>query len=178
MGKYTGLLLILLGIAGLIFAASFIYQRNTPSRLAFRLTEIKSVETTQKIRRPTIIRIPTLDLELPIVPTKLENSRWQATSEGVSYLTTTPQPGESGNSIMYGHNWPNLLGRLKQVKPGQIIEVLFSDGNKSTFEIAFTTVVTPDQTHILNQTDDRRLTLYTCTGFLDSKRFVVTAISS
>lgn len=178
MGKYTGLFFIFLGLAGLIFATYLIYQRNTPSRLAFRLAEIKSVRTTPSTKIPTVIRLPSLDLELPIIPTELVDSKWQATSEGVSYLTTTPQPGETGNSIMYGHNWPNLLGRLTQVKPGQTIEVLFSDGNKSTFEIAFTTVVTPDQTHILNQTDDRRLTLYTCTGFLDSKRFVVTAISS
>ena len=41
--------------------------------------------------------------------------------------------------------------------------------------IEYTQVVTPDQTHILAPSDDRRVTLYTCTGFLDRKRFVVTA---
>lgn len=176
MHKTFGTFLIVLGLLNLMIAAFLVWQRNTPTRLSFKLDEVKSVGLTQTKRMPTILRLPSLHLELPIIPAILKDYKWQATPVGVSYLVSSTLPGETGNSIMYGHNWPNLLGRLSQVKSGDTLEVYFSDGTEHTFQIEFTTIVTPDETHILNQTSDQRLTLYTCTGFLDRQRFVVTAI--
>ena len=94
---------------------------------------------------------------------------------GLSYLSSSPIPGEWGNSILYGHNWPNLFGPLKKIQKGDPVEVELSSGQTRTFEVVMTDTVTPNQTHILSKTDDVRLTLYTCTGFLDRNRFVVTA---
>lgn len=177
MRHALGTLLIFFGVSCLVFTAYLIWQRNTPTRLAFSLEQIKTEShSTSTERRPVTIFFPSLDRELPIIPTELNKGKWEATPEGVSYLISTPQPGETGNSILYGHNWTNLLGSLPRMKPGEHIEVHFSDGTARIFQIEFTSVVTPDQTHILNQTTDRRLTIYTCTGFLDTKRFVVTAI--
>jgi len=50
-----------------------------------------------------------------------------------------------------------------------------STGEEETFIVKESYSVTPDQSHILTQTADVRLTLYTCDGFLDLKRFVVIA---
>ena len=61
------------------------------------------------------------------------------------------------------------------MKPGDRIEIAFSDGSIREFVVAYTTTVNPGQVEILKDSEDSRLTLYTCTGFLDSKRFVVTA---
>jgi len=69
------------------------------------------------------------------------------------------------------------LGKLPKVKPGQEITIVFTDGSSKIFTIEYTSVVTPDQTHILNPTADSRITLYTCTGLFDNKRFVVTAVN-
>lgn len=175
INKTTGKFFILLGIL-LFFATGFlIWQRNTPTRLAFKLSQIKASAEKSEIV-PLTISIPSLNLELPIIPAELKNGKWQATGEGVSYLISNPIPGETGNTIMYGHNWTNLLGSLPSLKPGSSIEIVYSDKTTRDFIVEFTSVVTPDQTSILNQTTDTRLTLYTCTGFLDSKRFVVTAV--
>lgn len=76
---------------------------------------------------------------------------------------------------MYGHNWTSILGNLPKVKTGDVITVTMHDGKKKDFRIEYTAVVTPDQDYIIDNTNDVRLTLYTCTGFLDSKRFVVVA---
>jgi sortase (surface protein transpeptidase) len=50
-----------------------------------------------------------------------------------------------------------------------------NDGVKKEFKVEYTATVDPSQTYIIDNTKDTRITLYTCTGFLDSKRFVVVA---
>jgi len=176
MGKSLSKLLLILGICCLLFATYLIWQRNNPSRLSFAIDHI-NYEITNGKNNPTKLIIKDLELELPIYPASLDNGKWQATTQGVSYLVSSIQPGELGNSILYGHNWPNLLGKLHKVKPGGEITIVFADASEKNFTIEYTSVVTPDQTHILNPTDDRRLTLYTCTGIFDNKRFVVTAVN-
>lgn len=170
-------LFVVFGATCLFLAAFLIWQRNTPRRLSFRVDSLHTQQTSvvsSKIPRTLIIK--DLGIELPVIGAKLENGRWEATGDGVSYLVSSAVPGEVGNSILYGHNWPNLLGKLPKAKPGQDIYVVFDDGTTKRFVIEYTSVVTPDQTHILGPSRDARLTIYTCTGFLDTKRFVVTAV--
>ena len=116
------------------------------------------------------------NIYLPIKQATISDGNWEASHDAISYLISSPVPGEKGNSILYGHNWPNLLGNLPKVKPGQNIEIIFNNGTRSVFTVVYTSVVNPDQTHILNDSQDNRITLYTCTGFLDRKRFVATAV--
>lgn len=170
--------LIYFGIFCLTLAGFLYWQRTTPTRLEFDTGKIESASVSSTNLEPRAIIIRDLAIELPIYPASIKGAKWEATSKGVSYLSSTPVPGEVGNSVIYGHNWKSILGNLVKARPGQAIEVLYSDGSRKEFEIKYTQVVTPDQTQILDQTGDKRITLYTCTGFLDSKRFVVTAILS
>lgn len=176
MASSVSRFLLILGIFCLIFAAFLIWQRNNPNRLSFAINHV-NYESTSGKNNPSKLIIKDFELELPIYPASLDGGKWQATTQGVSYLTSSAVPGDIGNSILYGHNWPNLLGKLPRVKPGQEITIVFTDGSSKNFNIEYTSVVTPDQTHILNPTADRRITLYTCTGLFDNKRFVVTAVN-
>ncbi len=148
----------------------------TPRRLSFRPAPfLKTATVTSENDLPIGLIIPALGLELPILPARLNGNKWEASDKGVSYLVSSPRPGEVGNSILYGHNWPNLLGSMNLVRPGDAIEIVFADGVRKSFVTNYTSLVNPSETQILAPTRDRRLTLYTCAGFLDSKRFVVTA---
>lgn len=166
------------GIGFLLFVlgAFLVWERNDPNRLSFRSYQqsSRSQETSVK---PTLLSIPSVNISLPIYEAAIVKGKWQDTKSGVSYLSSSPVPGAIGNSIVYGHNWANLLGNLTKVKPGDEISVSFTSGKIKQFIVKFVTVVTPDETHILNQTSDNRLTIYTCTGWFDSKRLVVTAIA-
>lgn len=124
---------------------------------------------------PVGLMIPELGISLPVSLASIDAGKWEKTSQGISYLMTSTKPGERGNSIFYGHNWPNLLGKLPNIQKGNRISVAFSNGDRRDFFVANTSVVTADQTHVLEESDDARLTIYTCTGLLDEKRFVVTA---
>jgi LPXTG-site transpeptidase (sortase) family protein len=170
MKRYFDTVILGLGIFFLIFSGYLVFERQTPRNLVFAET------SNNKVMSPIRLIISSIGIDLPILPAQIIDRKWDITKDGVSYLTTTPVPGSQGNSVMYGHNWNNLLGSLEQVKTGDEIEVKNSNGVTHTYIVHFVSIVTPDETHIYNNTSDYRLTIYTCIGFLDSKRLVVTAI--
>ncbi len=179
MKKLLSSTLMLFGIACYVFVSYGFIERTQPKRVSFAYAkEIINTNTPSPVytSQPILINIPSLDIQLPIIPSQITNNEWQATTEGVSYLIHSPIPGEYGNSILYGHNWPNLLGKLPQIKIGDEVIITYEDQSTRTFEIHYTTLVTPDQVEILAPSKDKRITLYTCTGFLDSHRFVAVGI--
>jgi LPXTG-site transpeptidase (sortase) family protein len=152
----------------------FVWQRYfNPHRLDFthQPAQITSKFTVLPIR----LVIADLNIDLPVIPSQIINGAWMTTPAGVSYLTASARPGQPGNSIFYGHNWPVILGNLLQAKVGQDILVYNSDGSQKLFKIQLIKEVKPDDTSILLSTFKPVLTIYTCSGFLDSRRFVVVA---
>lgn len=169
---------IIAGIALVCLSLALFIARYNPYRLAFTAqpiptphTENETVMTSEPIR----ISLPDISIDLPIVRSTIHDQKWETSSQGVSYLDLSPIPGQKGNSILYGHNWTNLLGPLVHAKPGQRIYISYADGSVSTFKIQATALVSPQDTSILAPSNDIRVTIYTCAGFMDSQRFVVTA---
>lgn len=166
----------LVGFISIFCAIVLLAQHYNPNRLSFSYNSAKNVSNQpQKGNEPVALIIPGLAIHLPIIPTEIKNKKWQTTDLGVSYLKSSAVPGEQGNSIFYGHNWNSLLGNLVHIKSGQQLTIVFADGSKKKFRVQYIGVVSPSQESILKDTTDKRVTLYTCTGFLDSKRFVVVA---
>lgn len=172
MKRYLDTVILGLGLFFLGFGIYLVYERISPRHPVFANSSSQSSASTS----PTRLTIPAGQIDLPILPATIINHKWELSRTGVSYLTTSPLPGHLGNSVMYGHNWGNLLGNLHAVKIGDPLVITLSDGQTLTYLVHFVSVVTPDETHIYDNTSDYRLTLYTCTGFLDSKRLVITAL--
>ena len=127
--------------------------------------------------QPSEIIIKDLGIDLPVYPASFKNGSFDTTTQGASYLISSPLPGGTGNSVIYAHNWSNLFGNLYNVHTGEKVEIIFSDKSHKTFTVASTQTVHANQVSILNVTNDKRLTLFTCANFLDADRFVVTAIA-
>lgn len=174
MKKVVSKLLILAGLSCIAFGFYLVYLRHSPKLLSFEGKKF-TVKNIKGGNQPAKISIPSLHVNLPIVPAIADGRDWETTHLGVSYLAGSPVPGEHGNSVLYGHNWESLLSKLPQIKTGEKIEITMKSGVKKLFIVEYTAVVAPDQTYIIENTSDTRITLYTCTGFLDSKRFVVVA---
>lgn len=173
MWRHLHIVLLTLGLLFLGFGCYLVNERVAPRSITFE-SPAPSIEPG--VLLPTRLTIQRIDIDLPIIPAQIIGKRWQTTSAGISYLSTSPLPGNPGNSVMYGHNWSNLLGSLKKAKVGDTILVTKSDGTVVSFTVHFISVVSPDESHIYGNTPDTRLTLYTCTGFLDTHRLVITAI--
>ncbi len=168
-------LLTVFGFFCLILACVLFWQRNNPRRITFSEAP-KATKLIKEVKIPPIrIAIKRVNIDLAIFPAKIRNQNWDLTTQGASWLDISPIPGELGNSILYGHNWTNLMGNLIFVKPGEEIEIDYKDGTKKIFVVDKTAIVSPNNVSVLRQTNDKRITIYTCTGLFDEKRFIVAA---
>jgi LPXTG-site transpeptidase (sortase) family protein len=168
--------LIVAGLCMVGLSMLLAISRFNPYRLNFYKTPpIEQPTVAPQGALPKQIIIAGTSINLPIVPSTINNQVWETTEKGVSYLTMSPVPGEKGNSILYGHNWTDLLGPLVEVKPGQTIRIKYEDETQKTFLVENTATVSPKDTSILMASNEPMITIYTCTGLFDSKRFVVTA---
>ena len=122
---------------------------------------------------PTSISIQKLDVSLPISAALVHDNEWDIFEDKVSWLSTSAVPGE-GNVILYAHDRPEMFGELYKLKKGDIIEIEQNDITVSYKVTESRSIQARDVEAILSE--DNQLTLYTCEGSFDAKRFVVTAI--
>lgn len=166
----TSLLLIIFGAAVLLYGAvqeiGFYHKPN--------VTGVAS-GSNLPVPKPTKLYIPRLSRVLYVSDGYVQGDRWVISETGVSYLTTSAVPGETGNAVIYGHNTKNILGGLWRVQDGDTIYVVLQSGDFVKYQVSEKKEIKPTQVEILNQTPDSRLTIYTCSGFLDTARFVVVA---
>ncbi|OGE05583.1 hypothetical protein A3B51_01020 [Candidatus Curtissbacteria bacterium RIFCSPLOWO2_01_FULL_41_18] len=165
---FFSLFLIILGAGIILFAAINKSVAQAPNQK-------ETSQSSQYLPKPTKLYIPKLAKILYVSDGYVVDNRWIISETGVSYLTSSAIPGQVGNTVIYGHNRSDILGDLPQVADGDTLYLVRRDGDFVKYAVFETKVIEPTQVEILNQTADSRLTIYTCTGFLDTSRFVVVA---
>ncbi|GIK83733.1 MAG: hypothetical protein BroJett025_03550 [Patescibacteria group bacterium] len=114
-------------------------------------------------------------VDTPISEQILDNNNWTISETEASYLKQSAKPGENGNIIIYGHNKREIMGNIRALKGNEVITITTENGDKHQYKIKLITEVEPNQVTYLLPTSQETLTLYTCSGFMDSKRFIVQA---
>ncbi len=125
--------------------------------------------------RPTEIRIPKVQIDLPIYETVIANNIWQIADNGASHLAISAHPGEKGTDIIYGHNTNDRFGPIRWLNVGDTITITSADKKIYTYHITQISTVDPNKPTILTSQKGETLLLYTCTGFADLQRFVIVA---
>lgn len=115
---------------------------------------------------------------------EIEKQVQDALRFGVVNFPGTARPGERGNAFITGHSsyYPLLSGKYKdvfallpQIEIGERIEV-WQDQQKFIYRVSEKREVSPTETDVLNDSNDSRLTLMTCTPLGTAlKRLIVTA---
>ena len=175
MKKFFSWVFIIQALSLLTVGLYQIYLSEAPSQLSFT-NYIAQKSYAQTGLAPSRVTISALGINLPVYQATIVNNIWPTSSTGAEYLTSSPLPGNKGNSIIYAHDWVSLFGPLRSAKVGEKVIVAYPDKSKKTFVIAYTSIVPENQSLILAPSTDKRITLYTCTGFLDTERFVAVAI--
>lgn len=106
-----------------------------------------------------LLRIPKIDLEVPIV----DGTDDLSLNRAVGHIAGTPKPGENGNVGIAGHRDGFFRG-LKDVSTGDTIEIVTPD-NVSKYVIDKITVVDPSNVSVLAPETESRVTLVTCYPF-------------
>ncbi len=126
---------------------------------------------------PTRLRIPVMFLDSRIEEVTINMGVWQVSPMDIGHHKGTANPGEVGNVVLAGHRDINsaLFRELDRLKPGD--EVFVSNSLREyRYIVSESFVVGPTHTEVMTPTNDKRVTLITCTPIgLDTQRLIVTA---
>lgn len=161
-------LILLFGFFNDRFIAPFI----TPSR-AVSSTPIL-IDSNGPISPEPKVVIPKINVEIPVVydePSIEEDAIQNALERGVVHYATTPNPGEKGNSVIFGHSSNNILNKgkykfafvlLNRLEIGDTF-YLNKDGVRYAYRIYEKRIVKPTEVDVLNSTSKTATaTLITC----------------
>lgn len=164
-------------IVGGILLISYVSVGNINFNLKRETVDTKRevLEIKPQYSKIKSISIPKIKKDLIVEDGSFADGRWEVSKNGVSFYTQSNLPEAGGNTVLYGHNKTRILGELERVKGGDEIKLTLDGGKEIKYEVTETKTIRAKDVDILNQTSDHQLTIYTCSGFLDSARFVVIA---
>ena len=170
-----GISLIALGII-FIFGGANIFKRVNSESFAsepVRIEGFKNVEDSiEKV--PQRIILPKQEIDLIVKNSKLIDGYWQVWTDSAGWGEGSGLPGEKGNQVIFAHARRGLFLPLRDVELGDMVYVLAKD-KWFQYEVKEIKEVKPTQVEVIAPTEDETLTLYTCSGFADSKRLIVIA---
>lgn len=129
----------------------------------------------QESRLPPVrIVIPGIGIDIGVETARIIGGYWEVFEDKAGFGTGSAYPQDTGNQVIFAHARDGLFLPLKSVKTGQRIYVMTKEQWYS-YEVKEIKEVLPTQKEVIAPTADATLTLYTCTGFADSKRLIVVA---
>ncbi len=145
----------------------------TPSRTVSNTPIITSPDDTAVGPEPKVI-IPKINVEIPVVydePSIEEAAVQKALERGVLHYATTPEPGQQGNSVIFGHSSNNILNPgkykfafvlLSRLEVGDTF-MLQKDSKRYVYRIYDKEIVSPSNVSVLTNTNKpATATLITC----------------
>lgn len=142
--------------------------------LEYPFTTVAAVEAPSF---PTRISIPSIGVETRIVQLGLNGdgtAEVPGDTRSVGWYKYGPTPGEAGSSVLLGHVdsylGPAIFFDLKELKPGDLVEVARADGQIARFRVDFTERYEQSDfptEKVYANTEGASLRLVTCTGTYD-----------
>lgn len=146
---------------------------NEPISVDKKFLEPSPKQTKPK-NPPVRILIPSINIDLPVKEAKIINGYWEVFSDTAGFGLGSAYPEEKGNQVIFAHARAALFGPLKEIKTGANITVM-TYSQWYSYTVTEIKEVLPSQTEVIAPSTEAVLTLYTCTGYADSKRLIVTA---
>lgn len=172
-GLSMGAIVVLILLFG-FFNERFIAPFITPSRTVTS-TPLILGSSSSKVSGGSKVIIPKINLEVPVVydvPTIEEHDVQKGLERGTLHYATTPNPGEKGNAVIFGHSSNNILNHgkykfafvlLNRVQIGDTF-YLQKDGIRYIYKVFDRRIVRPTDVSALDPTPGKlsTATLITC----------------
>lgn len=116
---------------------------------------------------PVRIVIKGADLDLVVKPGKFNPSteEWTLNNQDAFFAEqTSPISNIIGNTLIYGHNIPQVFTKLHELEKGAELVVFTDTGAQFSYTLVSSEEVLPSNTQILYQQTKPQVTLQTCTG--------------
>ena len=180
MDKTSKISKLSLGVALVMLGLILILSKNTKQSLnsSFENEPVTlrgfNNQSLAEENIPRRVIIPRLSLDLGIKKATVINGYWEVFEGVAGWGEGSGVPGTVGNQVVFAHAREGMFLPLRDVKDGEIIYILTGDGWYA-YRVTEIKEVYPNQIEVIEQTSDETLTLYTCSGFRDSMRLVVTS---
>lgn len=151
-------------------------QQGLENTFANEPVKIEGFEEVKKEedKEPTRVIIPDVGIDLPVSRAEVIHGYWEVFPDKAAWGSGSGYPGEPGNQVVFAHVREGLFLPLKDVKIDDKVYIFTKDG-WFDYKIVEIKEVYPNQVEVVAPTDDETLTLYTCTGYQDTKRLIVVA---
>ena len=171
-GVASGLVVVAILLFG-FFNDRFIAPFITPSKNVSSTSIIVDGSSGESDKLPKII-IPKINVEIPVVydePSIEEKAMQNALERGVVHYASTPNPGEKGNAVIFGHSSNNILNKGKYKFAFVLLSKLdvgdtfyaTKDGVRYGYKIFDKKIVKPTELGVLDNTaKPSTVTLITC----------------
>lgn len=147
---------------------------NKPLKKEAQAAPIISEQVEYQGESPTRIEFSELGLKYDVKNAQVSNNNWDLYEDAASYLVTSGKIGVTGNAVFYAHNKTHLFGSLSRISVNDHIIVSTNESEK-LYVVKEKKVVSPADLSIVYPLGDQRITLFTCTNFLDADRLVIVA---
>ena len=165
-------------IVGILFISGRIEPQTISDSDSFASEPVQisgfDLEIADENKIPRMIIIPSLNVFLDVRVSEIKGGYWEVFEEVAGWGVGSGVPGEGGNQVIFAHARDGLFASLKDAEEGMRILVLTND-SWYEYEVAIIDEVYPRNTRYIEQTENEILTLYTCSGFNDTKRLIVIA---
>lgn len=128
------------------------------------------------LRENVVVEIPELNIKAPV----LEGVGNNVLRQAAGHFENTGDVGK-GNYCIAGHSsviYKEFFNNLKNVQTGMEIQLYDKSKNCCTYIVTDSFIVNPDETWILNDFKDVRVTIVTCTDDGTQRQVVVGKISA
>lgn len=169
-------LLVLFAVGWAVMLTGIFFFFYSQTVLSFKVAPTIVAPSHLRNAYPVKVAIESVGINVSITPANIKDGIWQTSENTATYLENSARPAEGGNVIVYAHNKPYLFEPLHRIKVGDTIALTIANGSTYDYKVQEIKVVEPSAIEEVSPTDYEVLTIYTCTGFLDSKRLVVKAL--
>lgn len=156
------------------FNERFITPFIRPSQNVSATPIIVDPNSTAPVGPESLIIIPKINIEAPVVydvASIEEKAVQEGLERGVVHYGTTPNPGEAGNAVIFGHSSGNILNKgkykfafllLKSLEKDDTF-IIQKDGKRYVYKVYNKFVTLPTDISVLNPSDKPAIiTLITC----------------
>ena len=131
----------------------------------------RDMQREKLMRENVVIEIPDLDIKAPV----LEGTDNETLSIAAGHFTKTGNAG-LGNYCIAGHSstiYKEYFNNLKDVEVGMLINLYDINKTCYVYIIAESFIVNPNETWVLGEFNDNRVTLITCTDDGTQRQVVI-----
>ena len=177
-GLFLFTLPLFVKLAGSIESAFYIRNKTVtqefdhgPIHSGFKKLTVNEVVGDYPVR----LVIPQLKIDLIVKPSRVVNGYWEIHDDSANFGVGSSVPEEIGNTVIFAHAKYNQFGSLRKIKKDYEVSVQTKNGIWHSYKVVEKKEVKPHEVKVVGETEDKTLTLYTCSGFADSKRLIVVA---